>query len=55
MMRAMISAAALVLVTGAALTQWSRRLVPHGYFTSGAYCVPSEGAQDAVPRPPSGT
>jgi hypothetical protein len=28
---------------------------PHGYFTSGSYCVPSQGAQDAVPKPPNGT
>jgi hypothetical protein len=27
----------------------------HGYFTSGSYCVPSQGAQDAVPKLPSGT
>jgi hypothetical protein len=28
---------------------------PYGYFTSGSFCVPSQGAQDAVPKPPSGT
>jgi hypothetical protein len=28
---------------------------PYGYFTSGSYCVPSQGAQDAVPKPPNGT
>jgi hypothetical protein len=28
---------------------------PHGYTTSGSYCVPSQGAQDAVPKPPNGT
>ena len=25
---------------------------PHGYFTSGSYCAPSQG--DAVPKPPTG-
>jgi hypothetical protein len=28
---------------------------PHGYFTSGSFCVPSKGAQDALPKPPNGT
>jgi hypothetical protein len=28
---------------------------PHGYFTSGSYCVPSQGAQDTVPKAPNGT
>jgi hypothetical protein len=28
---------------------------PFGYFTSGSYCVPSQGAQDAVPKAPNGT
>ena len=28
---------------------------PFGYFSSGSYCVPSQGAQDAVPKPPNGT
>ena len=28
---------------------------PHGYFTSGSFCMPNQGAQDAVPKPPSGT
>jgi hypothetical protein len=28
---------------------------PHGYFSSGSYCVPSQGAQDAVATPPGGT
>jgi hypothetical protein len=28
---------------------------PHGYFTSGSYCVPSQGAQDAIVKPPNGT
>jgi hypothetical protein len=28
---------------------------PHGYLSSGSYCVPSQGAQDAVPKPPTGT
>jgi hypothetical protein len=27
---------------------------PHGYTSSGSYCVPSQGAQDAVPKPPNG-
>jgi hypothetical protein len=28
---------------------------PHGWLASGSYCVPSQGAQDAVPNPPNGT
>jgi hypothetical protein len=27
---------------------------PYGYFTSGSFCVPTQGAHDAVPKPPSG-
>jgi hypothetical protein len=28
---------------------------PHGYLSSGSFCMPTEGAQDAVPKPPNGT
>jgi hypothetical protein len=28
---------------------------PFGYTSSGSYCVPSQGAQDAVVKPPNGT
>jgi hypothetical protein len=28
---------------------------PHGFFTSASYCVPSQGAQDAVPKAPNST
>jgi hypothetical protein len=28
---------------------------PHGYFSSGSFCVPSQGAQDAIPKPANGT
>jgi hypothetical protein len=28
---------------------------PHGYLASGSFCAPTEGAQDAVPKPPNGT
>jgi len=28
---------------------------PHGYTSSGSFCVPSQGAQDAVAKPPGGT
>jgi hypothetical protein len=28
---------------------------PHFYLASGSYCVPSQGAQDALPKPPNGT
>jgi hypothetical protein len=28
---------------------------PHGYLASGSYCVPSQGAQDAIAKPPNGT
>jgi hypothetical protein len=27
---------------------------PHGYTTSGSFCVPSAGAQDAISKPPNG-
>jgi hypothetical protein len=27
---------------------------PHGYFTSNGYCVPSQGAQTAIPKSRSG-
>ena len=28
---------------------------PHGYTSSGSFCVRREGAQDAIPKPPNGT
>jgi hypothetical protein len=28
---------------------------PFGYTSSGSFCVPSQGAQDAVAKPPGGT
>jgi hypothetical protein len=28
---------------------------PFGYSSSGSFCVPSRGAQDAIPKPPNGT
>jgi hypothetical protein len=28
---------------------------PHRYTSSGSYCVPMQGAQDAVPLPPGGS
>jgi hypothetical protein len=28
---------------------------PHGYTSSGSFCVPSQGAQDAVPKPANGS
>ncbi|HEY2526335.1 MAG TPA: hypothetical protein VGJ20_00035 [Xanthobacteraceae bacterium] len=28
---------------------------PHGYTASGSFCVPSQGAQDAIPLPQNGT
>ena len=27
---------------------------PHGYTTSGSFCIPSQGAQDAIAKPSSG-
>jgi hypothetical protein len=27
----------------------------HGYVSSGSFCVPRQGAQDAIPKPPNGT
>jgi hypothetical protein len=28
---------------------------PHGYSSLGSFCMPGEGAQDAIPLPPNGT
>jgi hypothetical protein len=28
---------------------------PHGWLSSGSYCVPSAGAQDAIAKPPGGS
>jgi hypothetical protein len=28
---------------------------PHGWMSSGSSCVPSQGAQDAIAKPPNGT
>jgi hypothetical protein len=28
---------------------------PYGYFSSGSFCVPSQGAQDAIAKPPGAT
>jgi hypothetical protein len=28
---------------------------PHGYLASGSFCVPAQGAQDAIAMPPNGT
>jgi hypothetical protein len=28
---------------------------PHGYTASGSFCVPSQGAQEAIPLPPNGS
>jgi hypothetical protein len=28
---------------------------PHGYLTSGSYCMPSQGAQEAIAKPPNGS
>ncbi len=28
---------------------------PHGYFSSGSFCVPSQGAQDAIAKPAGGS
>jgi len=28
---------------------------PHGYSRSGSFCVPRQGAQDAIPLPPNAT
>ena len=60
MTRAMIIAAALVLVTSVGADPLPKPKpvgpggsCPHGYFTSGSFCVPSQGAQDAVPKPPT--
>jgi hypothetical protein len=28
---------------------------PHGYTSSGSFCVPGQGAQDAIAKPANGT
>jgi hypothetical protein len=28
---------------------------PHGYLASGSFCVPGQGAQDAIAKPPNAT
>jgi hypothetical protein len=28
---------------------------PHDYLTSGSYCMPSQGAQEAIAKPPNGS
>lgn len=28
---------------------------PYGYTSSGSFCTPMAGAQDAIPKPPNGT
>ena len=28
---------------------------PHGYTSSSSYCVPAQGAQDAIPKPLNGS
>lgn len=28
---------------------------PAGHFSSGSYCVPMQGAQEAIAKPPNGT
>jgi hypothetical protein len=28
---------------------------PHGYIASGSFCMPSQGAADAIAKPPNGT
>ena len=56
----MIRAAILILMmsaTSAALAEPVPNRggsCPHGYTASGGYCVPSHGASDAIPKPPSG-
>ena len=54
---------ALALSTGTALAQVLPQpksgslggSCPHGYFSSGAFCMPSQGAQGAVPLPLNGS
>jgi hypothetical protein len=28
---------------------------PYGYVTNGSFCLPTQGAQDPIPKPPNGT
>jgi len=54
---------ALALSTGTALAQVLPQpkpespggSCPFGYTSSGAFCIPSQGAQQAVPLPPNGS
>ena len=59
----LIIALALVLSATAALGQTLPQpkpgspggSCPFGYTSSGAFCIPSQGASDAIAKPPSGT
>ena len=45
----------LLLVYHVAHDNGAGRSCRHGYTSSGSFCVPSQGAQEAIPLPPSGT
>jgi hypothetical protein len=63
MMKLLALATAIAIVTTTALAEplpvakpsGPGGSCPHGYMSSGSYCVPSRGAQDAVAKPPNGT
>jgi hypothetical protein len=63
MMRTLVAALAMTLVVAAAFAQplpvpkpsGPGGSCPHGYFSSGAFCVPSQGAQDAIAKPTNGS
>jgi hypothetical protein len=63
MMRTLVAALAMTLVVAAAFAQplpvpkpsGPGGSCPHGYTSSGSFCVPSQGAQDAIAKPSNGS
>jgi hypothetical protein len=62
----MLFAAAMMAIVATTTTAFAEQLpvpkpagpggsCPHGYKSSGSFCVPSQGAQDAIAKPPNGT
>jgi hypothetical protein len=45
----------LALVTTMVLTEPLPVPKPRGYLAFGSYCVPGQGASDAIAKPPNGT
>lgn len=62
MMKLLASAAAIAIVITTAFAEplpvpkppGPGGSCPHGYLASGSFCTPSQGAQDAIAKPPNG-